>query len=207
MRWPPTSETSPACSTPSPGSRSTRRYYRRAFAEAGVRVADLRTYDDVRRRVPRTAKTDLVANQRAHPPFGEFLAVPRSEFASLHTSPGPILIPRIASERGGTPVLKEAITAMGVRARRRRARHALVPHHARRAAAASRLRGGRLPGDQRRHRATAGSRSRSRRAWGATVYAGTPSFLANLGDTARGDGPRSAPRSRTTASASPPPRR
>jgi phenylacetate-coenzyme A ligase PaaK-like adenylate-forming protein len=90
-------------------------YYRRRFADAGVQVHELRTYDDVRRRVPRTAKTDLVTNQRAHPPFGEFLAVPRAEFASLHTSPGPILIPRLASERGGTPVLKESIKAMGVR--------------------------------------------------------------------------------------------
>ena len=46
-------------------------YYQRLFDGAGVRVADLRTYDDVRRRVPRTAKVDLVENQRAHPPFGE----------------------------------------------------------------------------------------------------------------------------------------
>jgi len=29
-------------------------WYRRVFDEAGVRVADLRTYDDFRRRVPRT---------------------------------------------------------------------------------------------------------------------------------------------------------
>ena len=57
-------------------------YYRRVLDGAGVRVADLRSYDDVRRRVPRTAKVDLVENQRAHPPFGEFLAVPRAEFGS-----------------------------------------------------------------------------------------------------------------------------
>src|SRR5262249_37279147 len=55
-------------------------YYRGLLDGAGVRVAELDTYDAFRRRVPRTAKTDLVANQRAHPPFGEFLAVPRSEF-------------------------------------------------------------------------------------------------------------------------------
>src|SRR5262249_28187658 len=90
-------------------------YYRRLLADAGVRVADIRSYDDFRRHVPRTAKTDLVENQRAHPPFGEFLAAPREQFGSLHTSPGPILIPRLASERGGTPVLAASIRAMGVR--------------------------------------------------------------------------------------------
>src|SRR5439155_1402799 len=92
-------------------------YYRRTFEAAGVRPADLHTYDDFRTHVPCTEKTDLAANQRAHPPFGEFLAVPRGEIASLHTSPGPIYIPRLAEERGGTPVLVEAIAAMGVKPR------------------------------------------------------------------------------------------
>src|SRR5262249_59690900 len=47
-------------------------YYRRLLDDAGVRPADVRTYDDFRRRVPPTAKTDLVENQRAHPPFPGF---------------------------------------------------------------------------------------------------------------------------------------
>jgi len=159
-------------------------YYRRLFDAAGVRVADLRTYDDVRRRVPRTAKVDLVENQRAHPPFGEFLAVPRAEFGSLHTSPGPILIPRLASERGGTPVLASSIRAMGVRPGD--VAHVTLSYHI-------------MPGGLRLHRAfeeagclvlnggTGNSRLQVElaHAWGATVYAGTPSFLANLGDTAR----------------------
>src|SRR5262249_23634465 len=159
-------------------------YYRRVLDGAGVRVADLRTYDDVRRRVPRTAKVDLVENQRAHPPFGEFLAVPRGEFGSLHTSPGPILIPRLASERGGTPVLASSIRAMGVRAGD--VAHVTLSYHI-------------MPGGLRLHRAfeeagclvlnggTGNSRLQGElaQAWGATVYAGTPSFLANLGDTAR----------------------
>lgn len=187
MHWPPTPDdlTRLLDSLAWVAERSP--YYRRLLAEAGVRVADLRTYDDVRRRVPRTAKTDLVANQRAHPPFGEFLAVPRSEFASLHTSPGPILIPRIASERGGTPVLKESIKAMGVRPGD--VAHVTLSYHI-------------MPGGQRLHRAFEeagclvinGGTGQSQlqvevaRAWGATVYAGTPSFLANLGDTARSMG-------------------
>jgi phenylacetate-CoA ligase len=159
-------------------------YYRGLLDGAGVRVADLDTYDAFRRRVPRTAKTDLVANQRAHPPFGEFLAVPRSEFGSLHTSPGPILIPRLASERGGTPVLAASIRAMGVR--HGDVAHVTLSYHI-------------MPGGLRLHRAfeeagclvlnggTGNSRLQVElaHAWRATVYAGTPSFLANLGDTAR----------------------
>src|SRR6202158_4463904 len=159
-------------------------YYRRAFDAAGVRADDLGTYEAFRARVPRTAKADLVANQRAHPPFGEFLAVPRQQFGSLHTSPGPIFIPRLPEERGGTPVLKEAIKAMGVR--RGDIAHVTLSYHI-------------MPGGLRLHRAfekagvrvinggTGASQLQIEvaRAWQATVYAGTPSFLANLGDTAR----------------------
>ncbi len=159
-------------------------YYRRALDAAGVQPAQLLSYDDFRRRVPRTAKADLVANQRAHPPFGEFLAVPREQFGSLHTSPGPIFIPRLPEERGGTPVLKEAIKAMGVRPGE--VAHVTLSYHI-------------MPGGLRLHRAfeeagclvinggTGASQLQVEvaRAWEATVYAGTPSFLANLGDTAR----------------------
>src|SRR5215510_9495493 len=184
MRWPPTSDDLARLLESLAWVDEHSPYYRQVFAEAGVRVADLRTLDDFRRRVPRTAKTDLVANQAAHPPFGEFLAVPRSEFGSLHTSPGPILIPRLASERGGTPVLKESIKAMGVRPGD--IAHITLSYHI-------------MPGGMRLHRAfeeagclvinggTGSSRLQVEvaRAWGATVYAGTPSFLANLGDTAK----------------------
>ena len=159
-------------------------YYRRLFAGAGVRPTELVTYDDFRTRVPRTDKTQLVENQRAHPPFGEFLAAKREEFASLHTSPGPIYIPRLASEQGGTPVLKEAIRAMGVRPGE--VAHVTLSYHI-------------MPGGLRLHRAfeeygclvinggTGASRLQVQVAhdYGATVYAGTPSFLANLGETAR----------------------
>ena len=159
-------------------------YYRRVFAAAGVQPAALGGYDDFRSRVPRTAKPDLVENQRAHPPFGEFLAVPRDAIASLHTSPGPIYIPRLAEERGGTPVLVEAIAAMGVRPGE--VAHVTLSYHI-------------MPGGLRLHRAfeesgclvinggTGASRLQVEiaRDYGATVYAGTPSFLAHLGDTAR----------------------
>lgn len=159
-------------------------YYTRLFDQSGVKPAELCGYDDFRARVPRTAKADLVENQRQHPPFGEFLAVPRERFGSLHTSPGPIFIPRLAEERGGTPVLKESIKAMGVQAGD--VAHITLSYHI-------------MPGGMRLHRAfeeagcmvinggTGSSRLQVEvaKAWGATVYAGTPSFLGNLGDTAR----------------------
>jgi len=158
-------------------------HYRHMFAKAGVTAGELRTYDDVRTRVPRTAKTDLVESQRAQPPFGDFVAVPREQFATLHTSPGPIFIPRLASERGGTPVLAKSITAMGVQPGE--VAHVTLSYHI-------------MPGGMRLHRAleeagclvinggTGSSRLQVEvaRAWGATVFAGTPSFLAHLGDTA-----------------------
>ncbi|HVM98280.1 MAG TPA: hypothetical protein VMT89_17930, partial [Candidatus Acidoferrales bacterium] len=159
-------------------------YYQQSFAAAKVKLSDLTSYDDFRRRVPRLAKADLVANQRAHPPFGEFLTVPRNRFASVHTSPGPIYIPRLAEERGGTPVLKEAIKAMGVK--NGDVAHVTLSYHI-------------MPGGLRLHRAfeeagclvinggTGNSQLQIEvaRAWRATVYAGTPSFLGNLADTAK----------------------
>ncbi|MCW5892291.1 MAG: hypothetical protein KIT14_17355 [bacterium] len=154
------------------------------FADAGVDPAALATYDDIRRAVPRLAKTELVASQREHPPFGDFLTVDRRGFGSIHTSPGPILIPRLPDEPGGTPVLKESVRAMGVQPGD--VAHVTLNYHV-------------MPGGLRLHRAFEeagclvinGGVGQSElqvelaRAWGATVYAGTPSFLANLGDTAR----------------------
>jgi len=162
-------------------------YYRRLFEQADIRPDDLRNYADFRSRVPRTAKADLVTNQAAHPPFGEFVTVGRDQFASLHTSPGPIFIPRLAEEQGGTPVLEESIRAMGVRPGD--IAHITLSYHI-------------MPGGLRLHRAfeaagclvinggTGSSQLQIEvaRAWKATVYAGTPTFLANLGDTARAMG-------------------
>src|SRR5262249_12438752 len=158
--------------------------YGRLFEARGVRPDALRTYDDVRARVPRLAKVDLVENQRAHPPFGDLLTCTRREFASVHTSPGPIYIPRFAAEKGGTAVLAHSIHAMGVGPGD--VAHVTLSYHV-------------MPGGLRLHRAFEeagcavinGGTGQSRlqvevaQAWGATVYAGTPSFLANLGDTAR----------------------
>jgi phenylacetate-CoA ligase len=184
MAWPPTADEITALRAAVAWASEHSPWYREGFAAAGVRAADLRTYDDVRTRVPRLAKVDLVENQRAHPPFGTFLTCGRTDFASVHTSPGPIYVPRLAAEKGGTAVLAESIHAMGVGPGD--VAHVTLSYHI-------------MPGGLRLHRAFEeagcavinGGTGQSRlqvevaQAWGATVYAGTPSFLANLGDTAR----------------------
>jgi len=184
MSWPPTAAEFERLRETLVWVHARSPHYRRVLDAAGVDPAGLRTYDDFRTRVPRTAKVDLVQSQREHPPFGDFVAAPRAEFASLHTSPGPIFIPRLASERGGTPVLVEAIRHMGVRPGE--VAHVTLSYHV-------------MPGGLRLHRAfeefgclvinggTGASRLQLEvaRAYGATVYVGTPSFLANLADTAR----------------------
>ena len=138
MAWPPTADEFLRVRDTLAWVAARSPYYRRVLAAAGVRPEELRDYDDFRRRVPLTFKTDLVANQRAEPPFGEFLAAPREEFASLHTSPGPIYIPRLAEERGGTAVLVDAIAAIGVR--RGDVAHVTLSYHV-------------MPGGLRLHRA------------------------------------------------------
>src|SRR5512138_2580627 len=112
MNWPPSEEDLTRLRETLGWVHAHSPYYRRLLDEAGVVPARLGSYDEFRRRVPRLEKTALAENQRAYPPFGELLAAKREELASLHTSPGPIYIPRLASERGGTPVLKEAIASM-----------------------------------------------------------------------------------------------
>jgi phenylacetate-CoA ligase len=160
-------------------------FYRERFTAAGVRPAAVDA--ESLRRLPVLRKADLVASQRQHPPYGELLAVDRSEFASLHTSPGPIFIPRIVAERGGTPALVEEIGAMGVR--RGDVAHVTLNYHI-------------MPGGLRIHRAfeefgclvinggvgNTEMQVQIARAYGASVYAGTPSFLRQIGQVARAAG-------------------
>ena len=155
-------------------------YYRERLA----RLPRIGGYDAFRESVPRTIKTEVAAEQRSAPPYGRLLAVPRPEVALVHTSPGPIYIPRTAGERGGTPVLVHALGAMGVR--RGDVAHVTLSYHI-------------MPGGLRLHRAfeeygclvinggTGSSELQIQlaRELGASVYAGTPTFLANLLDTAR----------------------
>ncbi len=155
-------------------------FYRERLSRLG-RIDD---YQQFRSEVPRTAKTEVAAEQRTTPPFGRLLAVDRAEVALVHASPGPIYIPRIAAERGGTPVLVHALRAMGVRPGE--VAHVTLSYHV-------------MPGGLRLHRAfeeygclvinggTGASELQLQiaRDLGASVYAGTPTFFANLLDTAR----------------------
>jgi phenylacetate-CoA ligase len=157
------------------------------YAERLAGIGEIASYDDFRARIPRTVKTEVAAEQRSAPPFGRLLAVPHSELTLLHTSPGPIYIPRIAEEKGGTPVLKHALATMGVRPGE--VAHVTLSYHI-------------LPGGLRLHRAfeeygclvinggTGASELQVQvaRDHRATVYAGTPTFFANLLDTARSMG-------------------
>ncbi len=183
MTWPPTTEVFPRVRDTLAWVLEHSPYYRRVFAGRGVGLEELRDYECFRQRVPLLRKSELVANQQAHPPFGEFLAVPRSAFGSLHTSPGPIFLPRLPEEVQGTETLRESIRSMGVRPGE--VVHVTLSYHI-------------MPGGLRLHRAfeaagclvinggTGNSELQVQlaRAWQPTVYAGTPSFLAHLADTA-----------------------
>ena len=155
-------------------------FYRERLAAVGA----IDDYESFRTQVARTTKTDVAAEQRSAPPYGRLLAVPTVQIAVVHSSPGPIYIPRTAAEQGGTPVLVHALETIGVR--RGDVAHVTLSYHV-------------MPGGLRLHRAfeergcivinggTGASELQVQiaRELGATVYAGTPSFFANLLDTAR----------------------
>lgn len=61
-------------------------FYRRRFDEAGVQPAKLRSLADFRSAVPLMRKEDVLADQRARPPFGERLSVdPRQVVQAMIT--------------------------------------------------------------------------------------------------------------------------
>jgi phenylacetate-CoA ligase len=62
-------------------------FYRTRYDAAGLQPGDIRTYDDFAK-VPTIAKADLRADQAAHPPFGSYLCVPRSEIVRIHGTSG-----------------------------------------------------------------------------------------------------------------------
>ena len=155
-----------------------------------TRLGDVGAIDSpeaFRERVPRMTKADVAVEQASAPPFGRLLAVERGSLAQIHVSPGPIYIPRTAAERGGTPVLRRALGTMGVRPGE--VAHVTLSYHV-------------MPGGLRLHRAfeehgcivfnggTGSSELQLRiaRELRASVYAGTPTFLANLLDVARQTG-------------------
>lgn len=63
-------------------------FYRRHYDMHGFRPEQVRSLEDFTTKVPVITKKDLVADQAAHPPFGSYLGVDRSQVARVHGSSG-----------------------------------------------------------------------------------------------------------------------
>jgi len=61
--------------------------------KAGVKPSDIRTVKDLEK-IPVLRKDDLIALQKANPPFGGYLAVPMDSLERIYQSPGPIYDPQ-----------------------------------------------------------------------------------------------------------------
>jgi phenylacetate-CoA ligase len=157
-------------------------FYRAKLAAAGIGAEDVHTVDDFRR-IPLTRKGEVPAAQREAPPYGSLLAVAPERIASISISPGPLYIPRTAEEPTGIEALHESLTHMGVRASD--VAHVTLSYHI-------------MPGGLRMHRAferfgcrvinggvgNSELQAQIASTLGATVYVGTPSFLATIADAA-----------------------
>src|SRR4030043_102635 len=63
------------------------------FDKAGVKPADIRNIKDLEK-IPVLRKDDLIALQKANPPFGGYLAVSLDNLERIYQSPGPIYDPQ-----------------------------------------------------------------------------------------------------------------
>ena len=63
------------------------------FDKAGVKPKDIHTITDLEK-IPMVRKDDLIALQKAIPPFGGYLAVPMDSLERIYQSPGPIFDPQ-----------------------------------------------------------------------------------------------------------------
>jgi len=62
-------------------------FYKAKLATVGKAASNIQTLSDLRE-LPFTTKSELVASQQAHPPFGELLSYPRSRYRRLHGTSG-----------------------------------------------------------------------------------------------------------------------
>jgi len=65
----------------------TNRFYAEKFARAGVDILDVWSSADLPR-LPFTTKTELLADQEAHPPYGTVLTYPRERYRRVHQTSG-----------------------------------------------------------------------------------------------------------------------
>ncbi len=63
------------------------RFYARKFETAGVRAAEISTPADLAR-LPFTTKEEILADQAAHPPYGDIHGLPREKYIRLHQTSG-----------------------------------------------------------------------------------------------------------------------
>jgi phenylacetate-CoA ligase len=70
------------------------------FDKAGIKPEDIKTVKDLEK-VPMLRKDDLIALQKANPPFGGYLAVSLDSLERIYQSPGPIYDPQRKRGFGG----------------------------------------------------------------------------------------------------------
>ncbi len=68
-------------------------FYRRHYDAHGFHPDQVRSLEDFTTEVPVITKKDLVADQAAHPPFGDYLGVGRDQIARVHGSSGTSGVP------------------------------------------------------------------------------------------------------------------
>ncbi len=66
---------------------SRNRFYQRKLAAAGLSPNDLKEPADLAR-LPFTSKAELLADQEAHPPYGEILTYPLERYSRFHQTSG-----------------------------------------------------------------------------------------------------------------------
>lgn len=159
-------------------------YYHRKFDEAGVKPDDIRSLDDFFKKVPFTSKHELVANQRQHPPYGEFLAVPKEKLRLVFISPGPIFEPYTEKDLEITrrTLLKTHVyepqpgDVIQITLSYHFMPAGFFVHMAAESAGLTIIPAG--PGESR-------MQLEFMKSLGTTIYAGTPSFLARLAEEAK----------------------
>ena len=63
------------------------RFYARKFAQAGLNASSVGSLEDLRC-VPFTTKAELIADQEAHPPYGEVHTYPLAHYTRFHQTSG-----------------------------------------------------------------------------------------------------------------------
>lgn len=63
-------------------------FYRNLFDQHNIKPDDIRNFDDFRNKVPRINKQDLIADQKANPPFGSRTWMKKEQLIGLYTTSG-----------------------------------------------------------------------------------------------------------------------